>query len=62
MIGQIFTHLHIEKFTIEIVAETAKGYKVSQTEIIGRKKPKAKTAFYNLADIIGDRALFTHKA
>lgn len=59
MIGKKFKHRHLAEFSCEIISSTAKGYKVKQTEYLGRKKaPKSKTAFYNSQDFT-DGGLWT---
>jgi hypothetical protein len=55
MIGKKFQHKHILDLRCEIISETAKGFKVLQTE--GRKK--AKTAFYHVIDFDSKKGFWT---
>jgi hypothetical protein len=48
-----YVHKFNPGITIELIQDTAKGYKVYQFE-----KGKKKIAFYNKQDIKGEKALF----
>ena len=59
MEGKKFRHKYLPYLTCVIVAETRKGYKVSETRTFsGRKKPKTKTAYYYNIDFDKQRGLW----
>lgn len=58
MIGKNFKHAHCTGVSCTVLAVTAKGFKVSQTEIRARKKPKTVIQYYYTADFIGGGALW----
>ena len=57
MINTKWKHKHIEGLTCEITAETAKGWRVSQTY-----KGKTKVAFYSKIDFTPDKGLWAKLA
>ncbi|ANU57447.1 MULTISPECIES: hypothetical protein [Bacteroides] len=59
MEGKKFKHRFLSYLTCEIVAETRKGYKVLETQVLGgRKKPKTKTAYYFNVDFDKQRGVW----
>lgn len=55
--GDKLIHKHLKDCSVVLLEPTNKGWKVEQTEIIG-KKTKIKKAFYDKQDLEGERSLF----